>query len=198
MAGNYRVCRTCKEKIDIRVDEYVMPVRNMYYHKNCYKNWFQIKASLPKLLENEEQEDQEGAPNDKDFWLDKIYRIHVYEYHAELNFKKTEQQLVHYMNTKKYTAKGIYYTVRYMYEVANGDITKNNGGIGLVPYYYSKAVAYYAALYVKGLKLSNVLKEQMEAFKQRNAVKEVRYVKPPEKKAAMSLDEIDALEDTDD
>ena len=37
-------CRICKEEIDKEKDDWIMPVKNWYYHRTCYETW---KQSTP-------------------------------------------------------------------------------------------------------------------------------------------------------
>ena len=32
-------CRVCDLPIDKTKDDWIMPSKNYYYHKNCYDNW---------------------------------------------------------------------------------------------------------------------------------------------------------------
>jgi hypothetical protein len=38
-------CRVCKEKIDKTKDDWIMPSKNYYYHKSCYKSWKKAEFS---------------------------------------------------------------------------------------------------------------------------------------------------------
>ena len=41
------------------------------------------------------------------------------------------------------TAKGIYFTLRYFYEIEKGDKTKSENGIGIVPHVYERGTCYW-------------------------------------------------------
>ena len=41
------------------------------------------------------------------------------------------------------TYKGIFYTLKYFYEIRNGDWTKGHGGLGIVPFVYKEATDYW-------------------------------------------------------
>ena len=44
---------------------------------------------------------------------------------------------------KNMTAKGIYFALRYFYEIANGDPKKSENGIGIVPHIYNEGTEYW-------------------------------------------------------
>lgn len=54
-----------------------------------------------------------------------------------------------------YTHKGIYYALVYYYEVCNGDVSKANGGIGIVPYIYQDSVKYWCEEYDRYKKMQD-------------------------------------------
>jgi hypothetical protein len=37
------ICRVCKQEIDKRKDNWIMPSRNYYYHKLCYADLKDVK-----------------------------------------------------------------------------------------------------------------------------------------------------------
>ena len=41
------------------------------------------------------------------------------------------------------TAKGIYFTLRYFYEIEKGDASKSENGIGIVPHVYERGTCYW-------------------------------------------------------
>lgn len=47
------------------------------------------------------------------------------------------------MQDYNYTYSGILRTLKYVFEVKNGDLSKANGGIGIVPWKYQEAYNYY-------------------------------------------------------
>ena len=52
-------------------------------------------------------------------------------------------QIKKYMQDYNYTYSGILRTLKYVFEVKNGDLSKANGGIGIVPWKYQEAYNYY-------------------------------------------------------
>ena len=80
------------------------------------------------------------------------------------------------MKDYNYTYNGIYLTLKYWYEVKHNDITKANGGIGIVPYVYNTAYNYNYAIWLA--KQSNENKV-MEDYKP--TVREIRIRRPERK-----------------
>lgn len=56
---------------------------------------------------------------------------------------KIKRQIDSFHNEYKYTYTGIKKALIYHFEVKHGDIKQANGGIGIVPYVYENARAYY-------------------------------------------------------
>ena len=52
------------------------------------------------------------------------------------------------MREYHYTYSGIYKTLQYWYEIKNNDISKANGGIGIVPYVYDQAKQYFISIWI--------------------------------------------------
>ena len=60
---------------------------------------------------------------------------------------KVNKQIQSYRTDYNYTYTGIHKSLTYFYEVKGNDISKANGGIGIVPYVYKQAQDYYFALW---------------------------------------------------
>jgi hypothetical protein len=113
--------------------------------------------------------------------LDNLDKEILYNYICEL-FKedyvnpRIQKQIAQYMKEYNYTYNGIYLTLKYWYEVKHNDITKANGGIGIVPYVYNTAYNYNYAIWLA--KQSNENKV-MEDYKP--TVREIRIRRPERK-----------------
>lgn len=57
-----------------------------------------------------------------------------------------------YLEVYHYTYSGILKSLIYFYEIQHGDISRANQGIGIVPYVYEKAKAYYYSLFLANSK----------------------------------------------
>lgn len=126
-------CRICKGAIDREVEikgvDWINPAKNQFYHKKCYEDW----ACDVRQITTEASEDLWWRAT-ADF-LEKDLKISI-------NYAKMRQQWDYLLKSKK-TAKGIYFTLRYFYDVAHGDPSKSEGGIGIVKSVYSEGCTYW-------------------------------------------------------
>ena len=118
-------CRICQKVLDLTYDDYVNPFPTEYYHKGCYKDWQEHKHDIT-------------AKRDENFWFWSLQSYLYRELHMpEIDFKK-------------FTPKGIYLTVRYMYLIKHVNADKALGGIGIVNSdTYKEATSYWQDLYNK-------------------------------------------------
>jgi hypothetical protein len=119
-------CRLCNIEIDKEKDDWVMPSKNYYYHRQCYKNW--------KKAELKDDED----------YVDLIYDFIARDLKVTYDWWVCEAQRKKFIK-EKMTNKGILFAVKYFYEVKHGDWEKGHGGIGIVPFIYGDACEYWAA-----------------------------------------------------
>jgi hypothetical protein len=82
---------------------------------------------------------------------------------------KIKAQWTSFLNNKM-TAKGIYYAVRYMYDIKKLDPKKAEGGIGLVPSIYEESSLYWTDLYNRQVALPSALREQQRLIDERISV----------------------------
>jgi hypothetical protein len=61
---------------------------------------------------------------------------------------RIRKQINQYMREYHYSYSGIYKTLQYWYEIKNNDISKANGGIGIVPYVYDQAKQYFISIWI--------------------------------------------------
>lgn len=120
-------CRVCKEEIDKSKDDWIMPTRNQYYHRQCYNNW--------KKAEFVDDED----------YIELIYDYIARDLKVSYDWWVCETQRKRFIRDNKVTNKGILFALKYFYEVKHGDWEKGHGGIGIIPYIYNDSCAYWAA-----------------------------------------------------
>lgn len=109
-------------------------IKNRYWHKNCYEIYLKFRENVSIL--NDDVADDRWFQELKDYlWFNAQL--------PEINFAMIQQQWNSYLKKRGYTAKGIYFTIRYFYEVKKGDGEKANGGIGIVPFIYKDAANYW-------------------------------------------------------
>ena len=117
-------CRICKQQIDKEKDDWVMPSRNYYFHRKCYHDW---KKTEP-LVDEE--------------WKPFIYDFISRDLKVSYNYHMVEAQLKKFLK-EKMTMKGVYFALKYFYDIKGNDWDKGNGGIGIVPYVYRESCTYW-------------------------------------------------------
>lgn len=178
-------CRVCKEKFDIAnlkegVD-YVKPSRNFYYHKRCYDNW---RADA----------DGVGSKTEDGQWHLYIYDFIARDMKVEYDYFKIEAQIKQFLK-KKMTMKGIFFTLKYFYEVKKGDWNKGYGGIGIVEHVYGDAVKYWVAQENRSIGICAQIEKQMMQARE-SQIKSINYVRTKKKKKKkINLDDIGDMED---
>jgi len=132
-------CRVCKVKFNIEDltegVEYVHPTPKTYYHKQCYDTWITDRANP-------------HTQHDNEFWYECLSDYLYREVQIPVDWKKLKSQWKTYTApTSKYTAKGIYFAMRYFYDYKDGKkstlATQHSAGIGIIPYIYNDARMYW-------------------------------------------------------
>lgn len=118
-------CRICKQQINKEKDDWVMPSRNYYFHRKCYQDWKKTKP----LVDEE--------------WKPFIYDFISRDLKVSYNYHMVEAQLKKFLK-EDMTMKGVYFALKYFYEIKNNDWNQGNGGIGIVPYVYRESCTYWA------------------------------------------------------
>ena len=160
-------CRVCKKSIDRNAEtDGVMASRNYYFHKDCYDKW---------------KNSQSGS--DDDYWILMIYDFLKRDLKVEYNYFMCEGQRIKYTKKNGYTNRGIYFTLRYFYEVKNGDWEKGHGGLGIIPYVYKDAMEYWSNHEQRQSEILEQVLAQAEERAARTTIKVTRQPKPkPEPK----------------
>jgi hypothetical protein len=129
-------CRVCKGKIDTDAEKnWVKPKSRMYYHTSCYDDF----AKKTVKLESGEGLTIEAS---NDFWQNATYNYFKRDLKTSLDYRKFISQWNNFLK-KGRTGKGIYFTLRYFYEIAKGDPKKSENGIGIVDYIYDEGTTYW-------------------------------------------------------
>ena len=118
-------CRICHQLIDKNNNDWCMPSVNFYYHIKCYNDW---KVSQPPI---------------DDEWIPLIYDFLARDLKVSYNYYLCDSQRKKFIRENKFTNKGIYFTLKYFYEVKKNSWDKGHGGIGIVPYAYKEATEYW-------------------------------------------------------
>jgi hypothetical protein len=90
------------------------------------------------------------------------------------------------------TNKGILFALKYFYEVKHGDWGKGHGGIGIVPFIYNDACAYWAARERQSAGTIAEIERQMRAAAKRT---KVNVTKKAKTKCQVDFSVLDDLED---
>ena len=127
-------CRICKKPIDRNTEiegvDWMMRSTNWFYHCTCYDDWISKKDDVHTNVGTDE------------LWKDAVYQYLKIDQRIILNMTKFNQQWDSLIK-KGRTPKGIYFSIRYFYDVQHGDAERAQGGIGIVNYIYQEASAYW-------------------------------------------------------
>ena len=168
-------CRICKQQIDKEKDDWVMPSKNYYFHRKCYQDW---KKTRPIVDEE---------------WHPFIYDFISRDLKASYNYHMIEAQIKKF-NKEDMTVKGIYFALKYFYEIKGNEWDKGNGGIGIVPYVYKESCTYWAMREraQKGT-IAEIERQMREAMERPKKV--VIKQSKPTKKTLIDLSSIAEMED---
>ena len=122
-------CIYCKKKFDRDKIPFTQLSERRYAHIGC--------AATAQA----EQEKREQAKQKLTEYIKQLFGL-------ESLTVKINRQIKEYAEEYNYSYSGIYHTLVYWYEIKKNDISKANGGIGIVPYVYQQALEYYKALWI--------------------------------------------------
>lgn len=171
-------CRICKKKFDTEKEPFVLVGQKSYYHKDCYEEWIKTRNLA-------------GSSNgDADFWKESVIDYLYRDLKMSIDFAKLDNQWNSFIKPeRKMTPKGIYFALRYHFEVQHGDKTKAQGGIGIVPTIYNAAAEYWVNLENKKEGTIEAIIEQIRK-RQERPVQTFTPQKVEKKKEKFSLDEV--------
>jgi hypothetical protein len=174
------ICRVCKQEIDKRKDNWIMPSRNYYYHKLCY-------ADLKDVKKEKTQEEYRHLIYD---YLSRVLKV-PYEYF------KIEAQINQFIKSGM-TIKGIFFAVKYYYDRNGKDSwQKGYGGIGIVPYIYEESKNYWTQREIEREgALNEIVRQMQELARPKENKVQYKLVKPKKKEIKMDFSNI--LEGEDD
>lgn len=171
------ICRICRGQIDKKKEkegvDWCMPSRNWYYHVSCYTQWKSQKE-----------------PSEDD-WILMIYDFLARDLKVSYNYFLCEQQRKKFWTENHINNKGVYFTLKYFYEVKRHDWV-GNGGIGIVPYVFEESKQYWADQERKQHGFMEALEQQLKAAANLDVLK----IKQPQKRARTKYN-LDAIKDMD-
>ncbi len=128
-------CRICKAAIDRDKETgWVEPTPKWFYHTSCYEDFANKKGKI--------REGDISAEVEDDIWKSAVYEYLKRDLKMSVNYVKFTSQWNNFLK-KNMTAKGIYFALRYFYEIAHGDPSKSENGIGIVPHIYNEGTEYW-------------------------------------------------------
>ena len=136
---NLVTCRYCRKKdIDrnkqIKDIDWVNPSVNWFYHAECYK--------LKKEEESRKQNKNLNDSMDDTALKEGVYYFLKNDLKIVINygaFTKEWDRLI----KKGRTPKGIYFALKYFYDIKKNSTDKSKGSIGIVDYIYEESYEYW-------------------------------------------------------
>lgn len=172
-------CRICKGDIDRNIQienvDWVMPSKNWFYHKRCYMDWAKKKNDI------------HSKGNEED-WFSAMWEYLSKDLKIGPDFSKIKSQWANFLK-KGFTPKGIYFSIRYHYEIKKGDSKKSEGGIGIVPYIYEECKGYWVKRESEFNDICTKIEKQIKELKEKKP-KEVEYIRRERKVKQLSLSDI--------
>jgi hypothetical protein len=94
------------------------------------------------------------------------------------------------------TAKGIYFAIKYFYDVKKNDASKSENGIGIIPHIYEDSCEYWQERERREAGICAAIEQQiLEASKQKTVMVKIEK---PKKKVFNPTDRFAAIEDMED
>ena len=153
------VCRWCGEKFDKNDEtvDWIMPAKNQYYHTKCL-----------------EQKNTEGAIRTGDTfetWRRNIFDFIERDLKKECNYTLITQQLKNFKKKNPdWTYKGMFFALKWFYEVKHGNWDKSNNGVGILPYIYKEGTSYWREMEQKSKGIVAQIEAQMEQRANREVI----------------------------
>lgn len=162
-------CRIChmpidKEKLKENID-WIMPSKGWYYHKECYDTW-------------------KAGPSTDDDWILMIFDFLSRDLKVSYDYFLCKAQIEKFWKTNKINPKGIYFTLKYFYEIRGNAFEKGHGGLGIVPYVFTESKNYWIE---QEQKKHGFMKQLESDAKERSIIKLTRTERKRDK---YNLDEI--------
>lgn len=131
-------CKYCGESIDRDTEEYVQ-VGNRYAHKKCHEEYQAAEQAKAQEIKAKRAEQKDDIAPILDFVWEICNKHNV-------DFGKIQLQINRYL-ADNMTASGILKTLNYYYIIKGHKNNIDEIGLGIVPYYYNEAKAYYAKMW---------------------------------------------------
>ena len=184
-------CRVCKQKFN-RLDpdliegvDWVQPVKRFYYHKKCYEDFAKKRGQIGK--EGIELEAEELV------WKTAVEDYLKRDLKISLDYKRFNSQWKKFIEKDGRTPKGIYFSLKYFYDIMHNSTEKSEGGIGIVSWIYEEATEYWGKRNQTDKDIVARLEEQIKKDRAQKAKVVFQQKKKKEQKVDFSI-----LEEEDD
>ena len=181
-------CRICKERFNrgdpnlVEGVDYVKPSKNMYYHKKCYDEYLDTRLDVHANMADEG-------------WFNAAWDLLRRDLKYDFNFVKVRKQWESFLKNKM-TAKGMYFALKYFYEIKKNDVTKSENGIGIIPHIYEDSRGYWQEREERDRGIVAAIEEQIRQAQSQNIIEvKMKRKKRHIKTAAEMLAEVDMEED---
>lgn len=170
-------CRLCKVRFNKDKEPFILIGQKSYYHAKCYDSWVKMRNNAK-------------ANEDEDFWRESVIDYLYRDVKMSMDFVKIDSQWKNFTKPeRKMTPKGIYFALKYYYEVLKGDKEKALGGIGIVANVYKDAAQYWTELETRREGTIAAIIEQIKSREDRKVVTITKHVDKKDK-SKFSLDSV--------
>jgi hypothetical protein len=121
-----------------------------------------------------------------------IYDFIAHTLKKQYNYFQCEAQREKYVK-QGMTNKGIFFALKYFYEINNGNWEKGHGTIGIIPYIYDDSKKYWIEQEKHSAGILSIIAAQQKA----NSTDEIHVVIPPKQRTKKQYSISDALESED-
>lgn len=156
MASKKVICKYCKQEFSREHEDFVK-VSNRYAHRSCHEQAQERAAELRKVTD----------------LIKSLY------YPQEPDWSLIGSQLERYKDAGM-TYMGMYYTLTYFFTIKGNDIHASKG-VGIIPYMYDKAKAYYKNVDNTYTKTADIEQRDKLDVKQTEDIVTIIHKKPTKK-----------------
>jgi hypothetical protein len=130
-----------------------------------------------------------------ELWFNAAWDFLRKELKYNFNFVKVHRQWESFSKNKM-TAKGMYFALKYFYEIQKNDVTKSENGIGIIPHIYEDSRNYWQERESRTAGIVAAIEQQILQAANQNVVKvNLKQKKKAAKSAAEMLAGIEDMED---
>ena len=130
-----------------------------------------------------------------ELWFEALWEFLTKDLKGDFNFKKVKSQWKNFVG-KKMTAKGIFFSAKYFYEIKKGDISKSENGIGIIPHIYEDSCIYWQERESRDSGICAAIEQQL--LQAANQEKVVIKRKKDKKETINAADQLAAIMDMED